>query len=176
MTIGIRGVRATAACSVAAISTFSASPAALGRRLSDVVGQTRTESSLRSLLDATRARRGAEIPPGPHAAAVATLHAESWRRHYRGAYSDAFLDGDVFADRLAVWTKRLREADPRRCTILAEDESLVGFANTAASARVCSPLTAEAVMGALNRPVCIFGFSNRTPALGPSTRPAAGDA
>jgi ribosomal protein S18 acetylase RimI-like enzyme len=64
------------------------------------------------------------------AEAVANLHADSWRRHYRGAYSDAFLDGDVFADRVAVWTGRLREPDPRRCTILAEDGSLVGFANT----------------------------------------------
>jgi len=64
------------------------------------------------------------------AQAVANLHAESWRRNYRGAYSDAFLDGDVFTDRLAVWTERLREPDPRRCTILAEDGGLVGFANT----------------------------------------------
>jgi ribosomal protein S18 acetylase RimI-like enzyme len=64
------------------------------------------------------------------AEAVAELHAESWRRHYRGAYSDAFLDGDVVADRLAVWTGRLREPDSRRLTILAEDGGLVGFANT----------------------------------------------
>ena len=64
------------------------------------------------------------------AEAVANLHAESWRRYYRGAYSDAFLDGDVFADRLAVWTDLLREPNPRRCTILAEDGSLVGFAHT----------------------------------------------
>ena len=64
------------------------------------------------------------------AEAVARLHADSWRRHYRGAYSDAFLDGDVVADRLAVWTDRLREPDPRRCTIVAEDGGLVGFANT----------------------------------------------
>jgi GNAT superfamily N-acetyltransferase len=64
------------------------------------------------------------------AEAVANLHADSWRRHYRGALSDSFLDGDVGADRLAVWTDRLREPDPRRCTILAEDGSLVGFANT----------------------------------------------
>jgi len=28
--------------------------------------------------------------------AVAALHAESWRRNYRGAYSDDFLDGEVF--------------------------------------------------------------------------------
>jgi ribosomal protein S18 acetylase RimI-like enzyme len=64
------------------------------------------------------------------AEAVAKLHADSWRRHYRGAYSDAFLDGDVVADRLAVWTDRLREPDPRRCTILAEGVRPVGFANT----------------------------------------------
>jgi ribosomal protein S18 acetylase RimI-like enzyme len=64
------------------------------------------------------------------AAAVASFHADSWRHNYRGAYSDAFLDGDVLADRLAVWTGRLNESDPRRCTILAEERSLVGFANT----------------------------------------------
>jgi ribosomal protein S18 acetylase RimI-like enzyme len=65
------------------------------------------------------------------AQAVAELHAESWRRHYRGAYSDAFLDGDVGADRLAVWTGLLREPDPHRCTVVAEQEGeLVGFANT----------------------------------------------
>ena len=64
------------------------------------------------------------------AEAVAELHAESWRRHYRGAYSDAFLDGDVVADRLAVWTGLLREPDPGRRTIVAEDRGLVGFAST----------------------------------------------
>jgi GNAT superfamily N-acetyltransferase len=64
------------------------------------------------------------------AEALARLHADSWRRHYRGAYSDAFLDGDVLADRLQVWRALVGEADPRRCTILAEDGGLVGFANT----------------------------------------------
>ena len=65
------------------------------------------------------------------ASAIAALHADSWRRHYRGAYSDAFLDGDVAADRLAVWTDRLGRRDPRSCTLLAEDESgLIGFAHT----------------------------------------------
>jgi hypothetical protein len=27
--------------------------------------------------------------------AIAALHAGSWQRHYRGAFSDAFLDNDV---------------------------------------------------------------------------------
>jgi GNAT superfamily N-acetyltransferase len=62
---------------------------------------------------------------------IAALHADSWRRHYRGAYSDAFLDGDVAVDRLAVWTDRLGRRDPGSCTILAEDESgPIGFAHT----------------------------------------------
>jgi GNAT superfamily N-acetyltransferase len=64
------------------------------------------------------------------AEAVARLHADSWRRHYRGAYSDAFLDGEVLPDRVAVWTERLRNRDPRRLTLLAEADGLVGFANT----------------------------------------------
>jgi GNAT superfamily N-acetyltransferase len=62
---------------------------------------------------------------------IAALHVDSWRRHYRGAYSDAFLDGEVTADRLAVWTERLRTPDPGSRTIVAESGGeLVGFAHT----------------------------------------------
>lgn len=64
---------------------------------------------------------------------IAALHADSWRRNYRGAYSDAFLDGDVLADRLSVWTNRLTGPDRRasQCTIVAEREgAVVGFAHT----------------------------------------------
>jgi ribosomal protein S18 acetylase RimI-like enzyme len=65
------------------------------------------------------------------AADIAALHAESWRRHYRGAYSDAFLDGDVIADRLKVWSERLGRHDPGSRTIVAEDATgLIGFAHT----------------------------------------------
>jgi GNAT superfamily N-acetyltransferase len=58
---------------------------------------------------------------------VARLHADSWRRHYRGAFADSFLDGDLVAERVSVWSKRL--ADPVGTeTILAEaDGRLVGF-------------------------------------------------
>jgi ribosomal protein S18 acetylase RimI-like enzyme len=66
------------------------------------------------------------------AEAIAALHADSWRRHYRGAYSDAFLDGDVVADRLAVWTDRLKEPDAGRHTIVAErGGGLIAFAHIA---------------------------------------------
>jgi ribosomal protein S18 acetylase RimI-like enzyme len=63
--------------------------------------------------------------------AIATLHAESWRQTYRGAYSDAYLDNDVVADRLAVWTERFRSPSHDTDTVLAEDEGvLVGFVHT----------------------------------------------
>jgi ribosomal protein S18 acetylase RimI-like enzyme len=57
---------------------------------------------------------------------VARLHADSWRRHYRGAYADSFLDGDVVADRLAVWSARL--ASPQGTVTLIAGEG-AGFAH-----------------------------------------------
>jgi GNAT superfamily N-acetyltransferase len=63
------------------------------------------------------------------AVAVAKLHAESWRAHYRGAYRDEYLDGDVFQDRLRVWEERLSVPVPHQFVILAEEGSdLIGFA------------------------------------------------
>ena len=56
------------------------------------------------------------------APAVAALHADSWRRYYRGAYADAYLDGDIDADRVAVWSARLAVADLHRVTLVAEPE------------------------------------------------------
>src|SRR5262245_23185270 len=77
----------------------------------------------------TRAEAAVRLrPAGPHDADhVAPLHADSWRRHYRGAYADAFLDGDVVADRRTVWSARL--ANPAGSeTVLAEaDGGLLGF-------------------------------------------------
>ena len=63
--------------------------------------------------------------------AIAGLHADSWRRHYRGALLDAFLDGDVFADRLAVWAARLTKPQRNEFTIVADDDgTMVGFVHT----------------------------------------------
>lgn len=74
---------------------------------------------------------------GPEdAEAIALLHADSWRRHYRGAYADAFLDGDVLADRRSVWSARLAAASAsaaapgarRTATVVAEDATgVAGF-------------------------------------------------
>jgi ribosomal protein S18 acetylase RimI-like enzyme len=58
---------------------------------------------------------------------VADLHSDSWRRHYRGAYADSFLDRDVLADRRREWSTRLT-APGNSETILADDGGrLVGF-------------------------------------------------
>ena len=63
--------------------------------------------------------------------AIARVHAESWRRTYRGSYSDAFLDGDVFADRLAVWTERLKAPTANSATVVAvDDDVVIGFVHT----------------------------------------------
>jgi GNAT superfamily N-acetyltransferase len=63
------------------------------------------------------------------AVAVAKLHAESWRVHYRGAYRDEYLDGEVLEDRLRVWEERLSTPPPNQFVVLAEeDKDLVGFA------------------------------------------------
>jgi GNAT superfamily N-acetyltransferase len=63
------------------------------------------------------------------ATAIAALHADGWRRHYRGVYSDSFLDGDVEQDRRTVWSGRLAVATSETAhTVVAEDEDgLVGF-------------------------------------------------
>jgi ribosomal protein S18 acetylase RimI-like enzyme len=63
------------------------------------------------------------------AGAIAMLHAESWRQHYRGAYLDTFLDGEVFADRRAVWSDRLAHPANRYTVVAQQDGALVGFAH-----------------------------------------------
>lgn len=64
------------------------------------------------------------------AAAIAELHADSWRNTYRGAYPDEYLDGPVFEDRRRIWQERLSTAAPGQYVIVAEGEdgSLIGLA------------------------------------------------
>jgi ribosomal protein S18 acetylase RimI-like enzyme len=63
---------------------------------------------------------------------VAALHADSWRRHYRGSYPDDYLDGDVDADRLAEWTARLSSPAAEDRTTVAVDGhgQIVGLVHT----------------------------------------------
>ena len=60
---------------------------------------------------------------------IARLHAASWREHYRGMLADAYLDGDLVAERLAHWWARLTEAGDGVFAVLALDgERSIGFA------------------------------------------------
>ena len=62
--------------------------------------------------------------------AIAALHADSWRRNYRGAYLDSYLDGDVVTDRLLVWRERITRPDASSRTIVAKhDGAFAGFAH-----------------------------------------------
>jgi hypothetical protein len=78
------------------------------------------------------------------------LHADSWRRHYCGAYADSFLDGDVVADRRSVWSSRLAGPADSMTVVAEDDAGLVGFVHVvfeadrrgAASSTTCtSPTT-----------------------------------
>jgi GNAT superfamily N-acetyltransferase len=61
---------------------------------------------------------------------IAALHADSWRRNYRGAYLDSYLDGDVVAERLVVWRERITCPEATFRTIVAEHDGMfAGFAH-----------------------------------------------
>ncbi len=67
----------------------------------------------------------------PHdALQIGQLHADSWRRHYRGAYSDSYLDGDVVSEREGAWTQRMTAPASNARTLVAEaDGGVIGFAH-----------------------------------------------
>ena len=59
---------------------------------------------------------------------IAFLHADGWRRTYRGVFSDAFLDNEADSDRRNVWKKRLGSSRTDQCVYVAEDgEKIRGF-------------------------------------------------
>jgi ribosomal protein S18 acetylase RimI-like enzyme len=65
---------------------------------------------------------------------IADLHAENWRRSYRGNFRDAYLDGDMHAERLTAWSARLEQRKPNQlvCVAVLDDETsradrIVGF-------------------------------------------------
>lgn len=59
---------------------------------------------------------------------IAALHAASWQAHYRGEFSDAYLDGPIEEERATVWTQRLEHPRVGQVVLVAEDAGrLVGF-------------------------------------------------
>lgn len=66
------------------------------------------------------------------AAAIADLHARSWRLAYKGMLNDQYLLHELDTDRLVHWQKRFSEPESDQYVIIAEDPeqpaSLLGFA------------------------------------------------
>ena len=59
---------------------------------------------------------------------IALLHADSWRRTYRGLFSDAFLDNDADIERRQTWRKRLSCKNTDQFVFVAEDtDAIRGF-------------------------------------------------
>ena len=62
------------------------------------------------------------------AEAIALLHADSWKRTYRGMFRDEFLDGDVVTERRDVWKGRCDRERLDQLVLVAEaDGRLIGF-------------------------------------------------
>ena len=87
-----------------------------------IVAKNETEGSAPPTEIAVRRASARDI------AAIAALHADSWRRHYRGALRDSYLDGDIDTDRHAVWTERLTAPGADEFTLVADHlTEVVGF-------------------------------------------------
>ena len=75
-------------------------------------------------------------------AAIAKLHTESWRKTYRGIYSDSFLDHEVEQERLHVWQHKLKSPNNNQQVIIATlEDTVAGFA--------CLYLNNDPVFGSL---------------------------
>ncbi|HEV8333950.1 MAG TPA: GNAT family N-acetyltransferase [Steroidobacteraceae bacterium] len=78
----------------------------------------------------------------PDAAAIAMLHAQSWRSAYRGLLADEYLDDHVLHDRTSFWSNRFSAPKPERRLVLKalRESILLGF--------VCVLLDEEPAWGA----------------------------
>lgn len=59
---------------------------------------------------------------------IARLHADSWKRTYRGILSDDYLDQVVDQERLTVWTHRFNNPPGNQHIVVATiQEKIIGF-------------------------------------------------
>jgi ribosomal protein S18 acetylase RimI-like enzyme len=77
------------------------------------------------------------------AANIAAIHAASWRDAYANILAPEFLSGCIEADRLAVWSRRLRERPPNQFVNVALDST------RRAQAFACSYRDFDPVWGSL---------------------------
>ncbi|NOH97509.1 GNAT family N-acetyltransferase [Vibrio sp. 99-70-13A1] len=59
---------------------------------------------------------------------IAQLHADSWKKYYRGILDDEYLDNDVLDDRSVIWQTRLINPPFNQHVLLIEEGGLlIGF-------------------------------------------------
>ncbi|MCV5276105.1 N-acetyltransferase, partial [Escherichia coli] len=59
---------------------------------------------------------------------IAQLHADSWKRHYRGILTNTYLDSEAIDDKLLIWQTRLTNPPFNQHIVLAEEGGLLlGF-------------------------------------------------
>jgi GNAT superfamily N-acetyltransferase len=62
---------------------------------------------------------------------IAKLHADSWKRNYRGILSDNYLDNEAYIDRLDTWYRRLyKPVENQIVTLAVLNRDIVGFCCT----------------------------------------------
>lgn len=60
---------------------------------------------------------------------IAAIHTESWQLHYRGIFSDHYLDKVAPRERLEFWQKHFEQADEQQQIFVVEKaEEICGFA------------------------------------------------
>ena len=75
-------------------------------------------------------------------AAIAAIHAASWRSAYRGIYPDSYLEEEAPAERRAFWGEAFGGMDPELDAVFLAEQSgaAVGFACVRRKAEAAGPL------------------------------------
>lgn len=59
---------------------------------------------------------------------IANLHAKSWQENYSAVLSADYLKQQVLADRISLWTKRLKAPSAEQCVLVLENSTgIIGF-------------------------------------------------
>jgi ribosomal protein S18 acetylase RimI-like enzyme len=96
------------------------------RAVNQASDSTSTSGTAREATTPSPPRLRHATPDDAHA--IAHLHAASWRHAYRGALSDAYLAGDIDAERTAVWIERLTNPATAQRVLVTDGTPLLGFA------------------------------------------------
>ena len=82
-------------------------------------------------------------------AAIAALHAASWRTAYRNILSDDYLDHHVVEDRQDLWAARFCKFDAMKHLVCVAEDAPANGAQSAIAGFVCVLLDEEPELGAL---------------------------